>query len=189
MKDKKGKLFVIVGPSGVGKGTLVAAILDNTSDIKLSISATTRNPRPGEEHGVNYFYLSKAEFLKSIEQNKFLEWAEFAGNYYGTFTDTVKENLNKGMDLVLEIDVQGAMQIKEKIKEAVMIFILPPSIEELKKRLRDRNTETEEAMNKRLLAMKSELQQKDQFDYQLVNDDFQLAVTELEEIINTERNK
>ena len=144
-----GRLFIISGSSGVGKGTVIKEFLKNADNIYLSVSTTTRNPRDGEVHGVNYFYVNKDDFKKAVENGDFLEWAEFGGNCYGTSRSAVEKTLKEGKNVLLEIEVQGAKQVKEKMPEAVTIFILPPSIEEIEKRLRGRGTETEEAIAKR----------------------------------------
>ena len=150
MEQKKGKLFVISGSSGVGKGTLLKKLIEKNPKLEVSISATTRQPRPGEIDGVNYFFTDKDEFLKEVENGDFLEWAEFNGNYYGTKQAWVERNLNKGRNLILEIETKGALQIKNKMPDSVLIFIMPPSIEELEHRLRGRNTEDEETIQGRL---------------------------------------
>jgi guanylate kinase len=180
---KKGKIFVISGPSGVGKGTLLKMFLQKHPEFSLSISATTRSPRQGEVNGINYFFISKEKFQESIKKSEFLEWAKFADNYYGTFKSTVEKALSEGKNIALEIDVQGAMQIKEKMPDAVLIFISPPSIEELKDRLLGRNTETEEAIEKRLSIVKSEFEKRKYFDYEIINDNLDRAFQELEKII------
>ncbi|MEI7474218.1 MAG: guanylate kinase [bacterium] len=186
---KKGNVFVFSGPSGVGKGTLLKEILQIMPDIKLSVSATTRTPRSIEVEGVNYFFTTKEKFTEQIENNEFVEWAEFAGNYYGTYLKTVKDSQKSGNDIVLEIEVQGAMQIREKIPEAILIFILPPSLDELEKRLLKRNTETRESIDRRLSIVKKELTLLEKFDHNVVNEDLNQAVGELIEIINSERQK
>ena len=180
---KKGTLFVISGPSGVGKGTLVSMLRQNHPEIKLSVSATTRNPRPGEINGVHYFFLTKENFKKRIESGEFLEWAEFSGNFYGTNKNFVEKMLKDGHNIILEIDVQGALQVKNKLQEAILIFIEPPCFEELKLRLLKRSTETEEEIQKRLAVVKSELQQKQEFNYVIVNDNLDTAFKNLENII------
>lgn len=182
MSDRKGKLFVISGPSGVGKGTLVALLTAKHPEIVLSVSATTRKPRRGEENGVHYFFVKKEVFLDRVNKGKFIEWAEFAGNYYGTDSIFVEKNLNEGRDVILEIDVKGALQVKEKMPEAVLIFIEPPSMEELKSRLFKRKTESEADIEKRLSIVKSELDQKSKFDYFIVNKFLNQAYTELESV-------
>ena len=149
MKNLK-KLIIITGPSGVGKGTVVKELLDRNKDIWLSISATTRNPRVGEKDGLNYYFISEERFKDMIDKKEFLEWAQFAGNYYGTPLSTVNEKIVKGFIVLLEIEVEGAKQIKEKFPESLSIFLLPPSKEELEKRIRNRGTEKEEAIDRRL---------------------------------------
>lgn len=185
---KTGKLFVISGSSGVGKGTLLKEFLEKNPDYKLSISATTRKPRPGEIDGTNYFFLSKDEFLNSVKNNEFLEWAIFSENYYGTKKEFIEKSLKKGIDLILEVDTQGALTIKSVFHDAVLIFILPPSFEDLEKRLRGRNTEDEDAILKRLKMVKLEMQSAKHFDYQVINDNLDSALFHLEEIFNSERN-
>lgn len=179
----KGKLFVISGSSGVGKGTLLKLLLEKHSNLKLSISATTRNPRPGEVDGVNYFFTKKEDFLKSVENHEFLEWAEFNGNYYGTKQAWVEKTLNNGEHLILEIETKGALQIKSKLPDAILIFILPPSLEELEHRLRGRNTEDETAIQNRLHEVRREIECSKNYDYKIVNDDLNRALSELENII------
>jgi len=181
--NNKGKLFVISGSSGVGKGTLLKMLLNKHPNLKLSISATTRNPRPGEIDGVNYFFTEKEDFLVAVKNNEFLEWAEFNGNYYGTKQAWVEKTLNNGENLILEIETKGAMQIKEKLPEAITIFILPPSFEELEHRLRGRNTEDEEAIQNRLHEVRREIECSKKYDYKIVNDDLEKALKDLESII------
>lgn len=180
------KLFVISGSSGVGKGTVIGGFLKRNPQFTLSISCTTRKMRPGEVDGVNYFFLSKDEFKDCIENNKFLEWAEFAGNYYGTKQKYIHQCLEEGKNLILEIDTQGAIQVKQKMPEAVLIFIAPPSFEILEKRLRGRHTEDEETIQKRLEAVKKELERAENFDYKVINDDVDRAIQNLEDIIKGE---
>ena len=180
---KKGTLFVISGPSGVGKGTLVAMLLKNHPEIKLSVSATTRNPRPGEIEGVHYFFLDKEDFKNRINSGEFLEWAEFSGNLYGTNKNFVKKMLEEGQNIILEIEVQGALQVKTQLEEAILIFIEPPSFEDLKIRLLKRSTESEEEIQKRLAIVKSELEQKKEFNHLIVNDNLDTALKNLEAVI------
>lgn len=182
-----GRLFVISGSSGVGKGTVINEFLCRHSDFKLSISCTTRGKREGEEHGVNYFFLSQEEFRKCVDNNEFLEWAEFSGNCYGTKKEFVENCLSRGENLILEIDTKGALNVKKIMPEATLIFIAPPSVEELEARLRGRHTETEEAIQKRLASIKSEIENSKQYDYVVVNDTVENAVKKIEEItgVNT----
>jgi guanylate kinase len=177
------KLFVISGSSGVGKGTVIKEFLKRNPEFKLSVSCTTRNPRAGEIHGENYFFLSREEFKTCIEKKEFLEWAEFSGNLYGTQRPYIEEKLAQGKKLILEIDTQGALNVKKIIPESVLIFILPPSFEELEARLRGRHTETEEAIQKRLASTKLELENSKYFDYEVINDSIENAVRKLEEIM------
>lgn len=185
----QGKLFIISGCSGVGKGTLLKMLLQNNPDIKLSISATTRLPRTGEIDGENYFFITKEDFKAAIENNEFLEYAEFSGNFYGTKKNFVEKTLNKGIDLILEIEVQGAKQVKEKMPDAVSIFIMPPSVQVLEERLRGRHTEDEETIQKRLNEVKREIEAGNKFNYQVINDNLDEALSNLQNIINTERNR
>lgn len=183
----QGRLFIISGSSGVGKGTLIKEFLKRAENIYLSISSTTRKPREGEVHGENYFFITFEEFQKDIDCGNFLEWAEFSGNRYGTNQKRVQEMLDAGKNVLLEIEVQGARQVKQKMPEAVLIFILPPSKEELEKRLRGRGTETEEAIQKRLQAIEFEAKESVHYDYKVVNDVIERAAEEILEIY--EKNK
>ena len=178
------RLYVISGSSGVGKGTVIKEFLKKHPDFKLSISCTTRKKRDGEEHGVNYFFVTKEEFASCIKNNEFLEWAEFSGNHYGTRKDFVEKCLKNGENLILEIDTQGALQVKSLMPEAVLIFIAPPSTEELEARLRGRHTEDEEAIQKRLASIKAEIKNSEKFDFKIINDTVENAVKSLENIIN-----
>ena len=177
------KLFVISGSSGVGKGTVIKEFLNKHSDFRLSISCTTRAKREGEVDGVNYFYLSQDEFDKCVENNEFIEWAEFSGNKYGTKKSFVEKCLNNGENLILEIDTKGALNIKKIMPEAHLIFIAPPSVEELEARLRGRHTETEEAIQKRMASIKLEIENSKHFDYKIVNDTVENAVKKLEDLM------
>lgn len=177
------KLFVISGSSGVGKGTVIKEFLNKHPEFRLSISCTTRGKREGEIHGVNYFFLSPNEFKECISNNEFLEWAEFSGNHYGTKKAFVNDCLNNGENLILEIDTKGALNVKKIMPEAELIFIAPPSLEELEARLRGRHTETEEAIQKRLASIKLEIENSKQFDYKVINDTVENAVKELEKIM------
>lgn len=181
------KLFVISGSSGVGKGTIIKRFLEKNPNFKLSVSCTTRGKRDGEEHGVNYYFLTREEFMSAVEKGEFLEWAEFSGNCYGTNKKFVQQCLDNDKDLLLEIDTQGALQVKKKMDNAVLIFILPPSVEELERRLRGRGTETEEAIQKRLNTVKSEMENAKFFNYKVINDEVDRAVEEIENIIKNEQ--
>jgi guanylate kinase len=184
MKNLK-KLIIITGPSGVGKGTVVKELLDRNTDIWLSISATTRNPRVGENDGLNYYFISEERFKDMIDKKEFLEWAQFAGNYYGTPLSTVNEKIEKGFIVLLEIEVEGAKQIKEKFPESLSIFLLPPSKEELEKRIRNRGTEKEEAIDRRLSRANYEIASSNQFDFVLTNHDVDETVKEVFKIIKS----
>ena len=182
MKNLK-KLITITGPSGVGKGTVVKELLNRDRDIWLSISATTRNPRMGEKDGKNYYFISDQRFKDMIDKKEFLEWAQFAGNYYGTPLSTVNEKIKKGFVVLLEIEVEGAKQIKEKFPESLSIFLLPPNKEELEKRIRNRGTEKEEAIIKRLSRANYEIASSDKFDFVLINHNVNETVKEILKII------
>ena len=182
---KKGNLFVISGSSGVGKGTLISLLLKKNPNIMLSISHTTRLPRVGEIDGINYFFRTKEDFKKSIEENAFLEWAQYSDNFYGTKKKFVEKKLNEGFDLILEIDTQGALKVKEKMPEAILIFILPPSLKDLENRLRGRQTESEEVIQKRLNFVENEMKNSKFYDFQIINDDLSIALEKLEGIINS----
>ena len=168
MKNLK-KLIILTGPSGVGKGTVVKEILGKDKNIWLSVSATTRKPRKGEKEGENYYFLNQEKFKEMIEKNLFLEWAQFAGNYYGTPTSSVNEKINKGFTVLLEIEVVGAKQIKEKFPNSLSIFLLPPNKAELERRIRNRGTDREEAIKKRLLRANYEISESNHFDFVLIN--------------------
>ena len=184
---RKGTLYVFTGPSGAGKGTLLSRLRAEDDKVFYSISATTRAPRPGEVEGVHYHFLTKDDFERSIAHNAFLEYARYVDNYYGTLEAPVEEKLNAGFDVILEIEVQGAMQVHEKRPDAVMVFIAPPSFEELAVRLRGRGTEDEEKVRKRLETARTELQSMDRFDYVVVNDEIDRAVRELHGILDARR--
>ncbi len=177
------KLYVISGSSGVGKGTVIKGFLNRNKQFILSVSCTTRKPREGEVEGVNYFFLSNEEFQNCIENDKFLEWAEFAGNRYGTKKKYINQCLADGKDLILEIDTKGALQVKKQMPEAVLIFIAPPSLEALEARLRGRHTEDETTIQKRLKEVRQELERAENFDFKVINDDLEKAILELEKII------
>ena len=180
---KTGKLFVLSGPSGVGKGTLRQHALNNAPNLKYSISCTTRKPREGETDGVDYRFISHEIFRDYISRELFLEYAHVHEDYYGTLKADVVNELESGHDVLLEIDVQGALQVKKKMPEAVLIFIAPPSVEVLTKRLTGRGTESAESLSVRLSNAIGELALKDKYDYVIVNDDLESACDELRRII------
>ncbi len=176
---RKGNLFVLSGPSGAGKGTLVSRLLDAMPDAWVSVSATTRQPRPGERDGVSYYFMDQSRFDELVSQDGFLEWATVHGNSYGTLKSSVQEHMEAGCQVILEIDVQGALQVRKAMPQAHLIFIEPPTIEELERRLRGRGTETEEVIRKRMETAKVELARKMEYDVQVVNDDLNRATDEL----------
>ena len=184
---RKGVLLVLSGPSGSGKGTLVKEYTDKHPDVFLSVSATTRKPREGEVHGVNYFFLTVDEFKKRIEEKGFLEHAQFCENYYGTPRESVEQKLNEGVDVILEIDVQGAMQVKENCPEAVLVFTLPPSYEILRERLIGRGTEAMDVVEKRLNEAHNEIKYADKYDFVIINDSIETAAEELGAIFTSSR--
>ncbi|MBQ6846872.1 MAG: guanylate kinase [Oscillospiraceae bacterium] len=183
---KKGLLIVVSGPSGVGKGTICKEYLSQYENCALSVSATTRSPREGEVDGVNYFFISHEEFRKKIDAGGFLEHAVFCDNYYGTPKDAVMEKLEEGKNVILEIEVQGALQVRSHYPEAVFVFVIPPSMEELESRLRGRGTESEDVIAKRLERAKAEFKYIDKYNYILVNDTVSEAVDRLSNIIKAE---
>ncbi len=179
------KLIILTGPSGVGKGTVVKEILDKDKNICLSVSATTRSPRKGEKEGENYYFLSEENFKEMINKNLFLEWAKFAGNYYGTPLSFVKDKIEDGFIVLLEIEVEGAKQIKDKFSDSLSIFILPPSKEELERRIRNRGTEKEEAINRRLRRSTYEIASSDEFDFKVTNRDVDETAEKIIKIIRS----
>ncbi|MGI6412179.1 MAG: guanylate kinase [Syntrophomonadaceae bacterium] len=187
--NRRGILFVISGPSGVGKGTIKNALLSVVDSLKLSVSVTTRPPRSGEVHSREYFFVSKEQFNQMIEGDEFLEWANVYSNLYGTPRYFVYENLKRGQDILLEIDIQGAMQVKEKIPEGVFIFISPPNLEELAERLCSRGKDSMSSINMRLAACEKEMKYIEYYDYVVVNDEIHLAVDKIKSIITAERCK
>jgi guanylate kinase len=178
-----GKLIVITGPSGVGKGTLVRSLIARHPKLYLSISATTRQPRPGEIDGKDYYFVSKQQFENAIEQGELLEWAEYAGNYYGTPKTSVEKQINRGKWVLLEIELIGARIVKKIFPDALLIFILPPSLEELGRRLRGRGKDSQEAIFRRLERAKAEIEAKDEFNIQIVNDELETAIADIEKAI------
>lgn len=185
----KGTLFVISGPSGVGKTSIIRSVLDRVERIVFSISCTTRKQRPGEINGVDYFFVTLEEFKKMIEENKFIEWAKVHDNYYGTPSDFVIEHINKGIDVILDIDVQGALTVKRSGFTAKFIFIAPPSYQVLSERLLKRGTESEDKIKKRLDTAKKELSYIPEFEYLIVNEDLDESIRDLSSIIYAERLK
>lgn len=187
MKKKNAKLIIFTGPSGVGKGTILADFFKKAdNNIVYSISNTTRKPRDGEINGMHYFFVAKDEFEKLIEEDAFLEHALYSGNYYGTNKKFVDEKISNGKSVLLEIELQGALDVMKKRPDAVTIFIKPPTFEELEKRLRGRHSEDEESIKKRLEAAKQELNNTDKFNYVIENDIVERAVDELIDIYNKE---
>lgn len=184
---EKGLLIVLSGPSGVGKGTVRKAIFSQPDTaFEYSISMTTRAPREGEVDGVDYFFKSRQEFEGLIEQGKLLEYAEFVGNYYGTPVDYVRETLDRGRDVFLEIEVQGARQVREKFPEGLFIFLAPPSLSELKNRITTRGTESEEIINNRMTVAKEEIEMMSLYDYVVENDQVEHAVEKIKAIVIAE---
>lgn len=184
----KGMLIVVSGPSGCGKGTVLAEIL-KSDRIFYSVSATTRSPRQGETDGVNYYFLTKEKFEKLIEEDGMLEYASYCGNYYGTPKKPVEDMLEQGKHVILEIEVQGAMKVMEKCPEAVFVFILPPSLKELERRLNKRGTEAEDVIKKRLSEAAGEIKQAYKYDYAVINGELEKAVDDLKAIIRAEELK
>ena len=185
----KGKLFVVSGPSGAGKGTICKEILDQERNIEMSVSMTTRSPRKGEIDKVHYHFVDRESFEKLIEEDGFMEYADVYGNFYGTPKRKVLEWINAGIDVILEIDVQGAMQIKKNYPEGVFIFILPPSLTELKNRIKGRGSETEETMARRLGEALNEIRCIDKYDYRVINEELDVAIDRVRVIITAEQCK
>ncbi len=188
MKNE-GLLIVFSGPSGAGKDTILTQLTERNPNIRLSVSATTRMPRLGEVDGEDYFFVSKARFESMLSNNEMLESAEYCGNYYGTPSAPIKKWLSEGFDVILEIEVQGAAQIKEKCPDCVSLFVLPPSFEILERRLRNRKTENEETIQKRLNTAQEEILEAVHFDYAVINDTVEEAVDDINAIICAEKHK
>lgn len=186
---KRGMLIVVSGPSGVGKGTVLRKLDAEYENMFYSVSATTREPRNDEIHGVHYLFITHEDFEQRIAEGRMLEYAEYCGNYYGTPGDIVEEKRNKGIDVLLEIESCGAMQIMKKFPEAISIFIMPPSIEELRARLKNRGTEKPEVIERRLQKAEEEIAKADQYQYIVVNDEVETAKTKICQIIHQHKEK
>lgn len=183
---RKGCLIVVSGPSGTGKGTVCSALLEKYKEIAYSISATTRQPRTGEVDGVNYYFLAKNVFEKMIEDGELLEWAEVYGNYYGTPLKKIQERLADGQDILLEIDTQGAMSVKEKFPDEIYIYIMPPSLKELERRLKTRGTDSAESIERRLKSAAGEMEIAERYNYIVVNEQVEQAVEQIAAIVDAE---
>ena len=183
-----GQLIVISGPSGAGKGTIINKLLEKDNKTRwLSISATSREPRPGEKDGITYYYLTKKDFEEKIEKDYFLEYTNYAGNYYGTPKEYIKEKIEKGIDVILEIEIEGAANIKKLIPEAIFIFIMPPSLKELVKRLKNRGTENNEKILKRFNTAYKEVNEVTKYNYVVINDKLEEAIEKVESILKAEK--
>ena len=187
--NKEGILIVVSGFSGAGKGTIMKALLERYDNYALSISATTRNPRPGEEEGKAYFFKTTEEFEKMIAKDDLIEYAMYVGNYYGTPKAYVEEQLRAGKDVSLEIEIQGALKVKEKFPNTLLLFVTPPSAEELRKRLEGRGTETQEVIDGRMKRAIEEAEYMDQYDYLVVNDELDVCVEEMHHLIQGEHER
>lgn len=186
--EKKGMLIILSGPSGVGKGTVRNELFKRIDSMSFSVSMTTRQPRNAEQDGIDYYFVSKEEFLAHVENGEMLETAEFVGNYYGTPLNKVNEQLDKGIDVLLEIEIQGALQVKEKVKDALFIFLMPTSMEELERRLRNRGSETPEIIKERIDKARREIPLKVNYDYVVINDDVDKVTNDIINIINLEKS-
>lgn len=183
----RGSLIVLSGPSGVGKGTVCAALRRRSKELVYSVSATTRAPRAGETDGVNYFFKSREQFQAMIDRGELLEWAEYVGNFYGTPMSFVKQTIESGRDIILEIEVQGALQVQRNFPDAVFIFLLPPSLHELRNRIVTRGTESEETIRSRMNVALEEIGLLEHYDYAIVNDEVEAACCRIEAIVTAER--
>ena len=187
MAQTRGNLFILSAPSGAGKSSLISALLNKHSDMKVSVSHTTRSPRPGEENGVHYHFVSVEEFKALIDKNDFFEWAQVFDNYYGTSKQAIETQLAAGIDVFLDIDWQGAQQIRKLVEDVETIFILPPSKEELESRLTNRGQDSSEVIAGRMAKAQSETSHYNEYDYVVVNDDFDTALAEIETIVMAKR--
>ena len=187
--NKEGILIVVSGFSGAGKGTIMKALLERYDNYALSISATTRNPRPGEEEGKAYFFKTTEEFEKMIAKDDLIEYAMYVGNYYGTPKAYVEEQLRAGKDVILEIEIQGALKVKEKFPNTLLLFVTPPSAAELRRRLEGRGTETQEVIDGRMKRAIEEAEYMDQYDYLVVNDELDVCVEEMHHLIQGEHER
>lgn len=185
--NKRGLLFVISGPSGAGKGTICKAYMDQAENTYLSVSATTRSPREGEVEGESYYFLEKEDFLEKVKKGEFLEYAEVYGNCYGTPRWTVEEKLSMGIDVILEIDIQGALKVQENSQEGIFIFILPPSMEELKNRLKGRGSETPESLLRRFSSAFKEINYVSKYNYAVINSTVESALSNVKAIVQAEK--
>ncbi len=183
MESKKGVIITFSAPSGTGKTTIVKSILNEFPEIVFSVSATTRTKRHDEQNGIDYFFLSENEFKEKINNGEFVEWEKVYDYYYGTLRQYIDDNINSGKSVILEIEVKGALEVKKHYPDAVLIFLLPPSVEELFERLKNRRTESEEDFKKRIERSKMELSYKDKFDYLIVNNNLEVAVSETKSLI------
>ncbi len=188
MQELAGNLFIISAPSGAGKSSLIQALLKRHHDMQVSVSHTTRAPRPGELNGVHYHFISVDEFKALIANNEFFEWAEVFGNYYGTSKSTIRDSLSQGIDVFLDIDWQGARQIKKQEPSAKGIFILPPSLSELEQRLNNRGQDSSEVIAKRMAQAQSEMSHAGEYEYLIINENFDTALAEFERIVLAQRN-
>ena len=188
MQELAGNLFIISAPSGAGKSSLIQALLNNHHDMQVSVSHTTRAPRPGEQDGVHYHFISVEQFKALIARDEFLEWAEVFGNYYGTSRHAIYQQLSRGIDVFLDIDWQGARQIREQEAATIGIFILPPSLAELEQRLNQRGTDSAEVIAGRMAKAQNEMSHADEYDYLIINDDLNEALHQLEQIVLSQRN-
>lgn len=189
MERDRGLLIVLSGPSGVGKGTVCTALRNLSNHLIYSVSATTRAPREGEVDGVNYFFKSYKEFEEMITNDQLLEWAQYVNNYYGTPRAYVEEQLEQGNDVILEIEVQGALQVKEKYPQGIFIFLSPPSMEELKQRITSRGTETDDVIKNRMKVAQEEIDLMEHYDYIVVNDKVEYACDRIQAIVTAEHCK